>query len=65
MESVTEKQMIKEELPGVLVLPLNQIRGVMFLSEKTLYFQNFLQGKRVKRIAVKAVVKIYKKRFEL
>ncbi len=49
------------------ILPLNRLRGVLFLSDKKLYFQSFqtIKGKQVKKFDIESFRKIYKKRFEL
>ena len=67
IESVSEKPLISKTLLTKRVTPLITIHGLLYLTNKNIYFQSIhsVSAKPVKKIAIEEIVKLYRRRFEL
>ena len=67
IESVSEKPLISKTLTAKRVMPLIMIHGLLFLTNKNIYFQSIhsVSAKPVKKIPLDEIIKLYRRRFEL
>lgn len=67
LESVTEKPLVQHQLFVRRVLPLISIHGILYLTNRNVYFQSFhsISDKPVKKIEIETITFIYRRRFEL
>lgn len=67
IESVTEKPILQTHLFCKRVRPLITIHGLLYITNKNIYFQSIhsVSAKPVKKICLEEVIKLYRRRFEL
>lgn len=67
VDSVSEKPLILKELLVRKIMPLIQTKGILYITNKTIYFQPFYKvtTKPCKKIAIDKIQCLYKRRFEL
>ncbi|KAL4472641.1 hypothetical protein ABPG74_018590 [Tetrahymena malaccensis] len=66
-ESVSEKPLLNNQLICRQILPLNSIYGILYATNKNIYFQPIhnISTKPVKIIPIEYIFRLYKRRFEL
>ena len=68
IESVSEKPLLNKNSIFVRrVLPLITIHGIMYITDKIIYFQSFhsVSAKPVKKIQIDSITTVFLRRFEL
>ncbi|CAK91037.1 unnamed protein product (macronuclear) [Paramecium tetraurelia] len=67
VESVSEKPLIQKEMLVRRIMPLIQTKGIMYITNKIIYFQPFFKItlKPCKKIVIEQIKVMYKRRFEL
>ncbi len=67
IKSLSEKPLIKKDLPVKRILPLIYIDGLFFLTSKRLYFQpiHSIYSKPILSIKIHSLTKLYKRRYKL